>query len=123
TLEIFSPLLPQQYVSQTLQFMKSIQDALGAIHDQDVWMDTLPVFMEKEKKRTIQYFGNARPFQRLQPGLMAFLEFNRIQRDAAFNDFQEHWGNWKKQGKWTNLESMIESICPAEQAPTDPTTT
>jgi CHAD domain-containing protein len=122
TLEIFSPLLPQQNVTQYLQFMKSIQDALGSIHDQDVWMDTLPEFMDKEKKRTIQYFGNARPFQRLQPGLMAFLEFNRTQRDAAFNDFQAQWGHWKKQGKWTNLESMIETICPADQTPSVPIT-
>ncbi len=61
TLEIFAPIYNQALIPY-LQVMKEVQDQLGEIHDDDVWIEWLPKFIEKERSRTENYFGTTGPF-------------------------------------------------------------
>ncbi len=50
--------------------MKKVQTLLGDIHDCDVWVDYLPQFLEEERIRTVEYYGHARPLNRLKAGIL-----------------------------------------------------
>ena len=52
TLEVFRSLLGGE-ATLFLEKLKEMQDLLGEIHDCDVWIGWLPVFLEKEKYRTL----------------------------------------------------------------------
>ncbi len=48
TIEIFAPIYNQALLPH-IELMKDIQDQLGEIHDDDVWISWLPQFVEKEQ--------------------------------------------------------------------------
>lgn len=90
TLEIFRSLF-EGAAEPVLETLKKLQDLLGEVHDCDVWIGYLPLFLEKERRRTIRYFGHERPMGRLRPGI-GFLqeEFHR-RRAERFEEFRGFW--------------------------------
>lgn len=106
SLEIFAPLYPDQ-LERTLEIMRAVQTGLGEIRDCDVWLAYLPQFLEKEKKRVLSYFGNARPFQRLVPGIQLVLEDRKRERTILYSKFLDNWKTWRKLETWTNLRQTI----------------
>jgi len=90
TLEIFRSLF-EGAAEPVLETLKKLQDLLGEVHDCDVWIEFLPLFLEKERRRTFRYFGHERPMARLRPGI-GFLqeEFHR-RRAERFEEFRDFW--------------------------------
>ena len=67
-MEIFDAVLNGK-LRGPIKKVKKIQTILGDLHDCDVWDDDIANFIEQEKQRTIDYYGHARPFARILPGL------------------------------------------------------
>lgn len=109
TMEIFTPLYPDQ-MPGTIRIVRQMQDWLGSIHDFDIWATNLEAFMVKERKRTIDYFGYARPYQRLVPGLRLFSEHCQAERNRLYAEFIPAWEAWKTEGVWEALRATVKSF-------------
>jgi len=105
-LELFAPLYPDQ-LEGTLEVMRSVQTSLGEIRDCDVWLIFLPEFLEKEKKRVIAYYGNARPFQRLFPGIQLVYDNRKKERESLYTKFLKDWKGWRQGEVWSDLRQTI----------------
>ncbi|GAP15252.1 uncharacterized conserved protein [Longilinea arvoryzae] len=116
TLEIFSPL----YADELKLFLKALrqtQELLGEIHDCDVWMIYLPEFKERERIRTLRYYGSEGPFRRLVPGLDAYFADRTTTRDRLYVEFLEKWQSWRQEGLWDQLINQVSTTyLPAVQA-------
>jgi len=106
TLEIFAPIYKHALIPH-IQVMKEIQDQLGSIHDDDVWVNWIPKFIDKEQSRIEDYFGNTGPLKRLLPGLH-YLQQDRTQsRDAGYRAFLSTWETLQEEKAWETLRSVI----------------
>jgi CHAD domain-containing protein len=86
---------------------RKLQDLLGTIHDLDVWIAFIPQFIEDEKTRIVDYFGNPRPLRRLLPGLEAFRQSHIDAREATYREFLADWAEIEKETTWNNLLKLI----------------
>jgi CHAD domain-containing protein len=107
TMEVFAPIYTSK-LKTPLQVLKKTQDYLGMIHDCDVWDQFLPQFIEKERQRTINYYGNAGPFNFLQPGLEYFQQDRRKARQDYYEKFVNDWIGWKADDVWGELSRSIQ---------------
>ena len=106
TLEIFGPLYAGELKS-FIQAVKIAQEMLGEIHDCDAWAVLLPEFLQKERQRIIDFYGNAGFYKMLLPGVEAFQESLRQSRAETFQEFIETWQQWKEAVLWNNLVETI----------------
>lgn len=118
TLEIFDPVF-ENSLAPTIKITRQMQDALGSLHDYDVWSAQLEEFIEKERQRTVEYFGSQRPFRRLTPGLEAYRVHCQQKRDDVYAQFVKDWEEWKNQSVWENLR--IRLLTPAKSPLLNPT--
>lgn len=116
TLEIFSPLYESE-LKAYLKVMRQTQELLGDIHDCDVWMVFLPEFQERERVRTLRYFGNQRPFHRLVAGLEAYYSDRSASRDQSYAEFLKKWRTWRQEGLWDGLVNEVTAHCMLIQPP------
>jgi CHAD domain-containing protein len=110
TVEIFSPLYTSE-LKPYLKALRQLQELLGDIHDCDVWMLYLPDFQERERLRTLRYFGYERPFKRLMPGLEAYFADRSSTRDKRYAEFLEKWQTWRQEGLWDQLINEVTALC------------
>ena len=115
TLEAFAPLYPQE-MADMLQVMRKLQDELGEIHDSDVWGIDLPAFIEKERQRTLNYYGNAHLMTRLLPGLEFFGRDRQENREAHYQAFRAYWQTLTTDETWHKLRETIQMPFNLEQA-------
>lgn len=106
TMEVFAPLYPGE-LQGYLQAVRAAQELLGYIHDCDVWLQTLPGFMESERQRTLEYYGHVNPYLPLIPGLRYFEENRTRERAYQYQQFQDRWAKWKTKGLWEQLRLTI----------------
>ncbi len=116
TLEAFGPAYDGR-LNEFIQQSKSIQTLLGDIHDCDVWLEILPLFLEQERQKTIDYFGHARPFRRFGPGISAILEDRQAQRAALYERFRNHWRLLREQEIWA---AMLTALSTPDPIPGEP---
>jgi CHAD domain-containing protein len=108
TLEICN--LPfERRLSANIEIMKRIQSLLGRVHDCDVWLDDLAKFTEKEKKRTVKYFGSERAFGRLKPGIEYLAGHRHADREMSFERSRALWKEITEAGLLNNLRAMIQT--------------
>lgn len=106
TLEVFAPLYSSN-LRRPIQAVRQIQEILGIIHDCDVWITTLPKFIDKEKKRTTQYYGHLQPFNLLVPGIQYFLADRQETREKEYHRFVNEWKQWEKAALWEKLRQTV----------------
>lgn len=106
TLETFAGIYVDE-LKQPIQVMRKIQDALGEIHDCDVWTSYLPEVIEDERRRALDYYGSTRPVGRLIPGLLFFQQNRRAAREKEYQEFVEDWKKWQAKGIWESLDKTI----------------
>jgi CHAD domain-containing protein len=107
------------YAGQLKPFIstsRKLQDQLGAIHDLDVWIAFIPQFIEEERARIVDYFGNPRPLRRLFPGLEAFRQSCIDKREATYQEFLADWSEIEKGKTWNNLLKLINTPLNLEAA-------
>ena len=106
TLESFESIYGTQ-LKETIQTMRELQDALGLLHDLDVWIDWIPQFILQERKRVRAYFGHTRPLKRLLPGLEVFLIEQKNKRGTAYQEFIALWERIEGDNVWEGLREVI----------------
>lgn len=108
TLEIFAPIYGSA-LDLYVRAMKNVQDLLGEIHDNDVWITWLPKFVDQERARVEEYFGNAGPHKRLLPGLHHFIEDRQHVRDEVYQTFLSTWETLAYENAWAILREIIQA--------------
>ena len=102
TLQAFAPLYPDT-LNDAIRAARRLQDVLGNLHDCDVWVATLPQFLEEEKARTVAYFGNTEHFEALVPGITALRDQRRQQRETYYEAFVALWQQTQDKDVWGQL--------------------
>ena len=115
TLEIFAPIYGHA-LDPHIQAMKDLQDLLGDIHDNDVWIAWLPEFIEEEKARIEDYFGHTGPLKRLRPGLNYFIEDRQRVRTEDYQTFLTTWETLQYENAWEVLNQIIKAPINIEAA-------
>jgi len=108
TLEIFAPIYGTA-LDLYVRAMKNVQDLLGEIHDNDVWIAWLPKFIDQESARVEDYFGNTGPLKRLLPGLHHFSEDRQHVRDEVYQTFLSTWETLAYENAWAILREIIQA--------------
>lgn len=108
TMETFAPLYKGE-LKEWLQAVKSAQEDLGEIHDCDVWSVFIPRYLEEEHERVVAYFGHARPYARLVPGVTAYAAARKAERDERYERFAASWEKWKNAELWDGLRLAVQT--------------
>ncbi len=128
SIEAFEDLY-QDPIKPFISEVKKLQDALGLVHDLDVWIAFVPAFIEEERARIRAYFGHEGPLKRLLPGLNAFVDSRKALREGAYTDFLKTWDAQAEAKTWEKFKRLIatpinlENAMPAvttETTPEDP---
>lgn len=115
SMEIFAPLYREALLPH-IQIMKDIQSQLGTMHEDDVWVNWLPKFLQKEEERMEDYFGNTDSLKRLIPGIEHLIEDRKESREAAYQSFLATWETVTHENAWENLREIIKAPVNIEAA-------
>ncbi len=96
-------------LTPNIGIMKRLQSLLGKVHDCDVWLEDLSRFSEKEKKRTIKYFGRERPFSKFKPGIQYIVGHRYDDRKLFFEKSRALWKEINDSSLLDNLRSIIKN--------------
>ena len=99
----------ERRLSANIEIMKRLQSLLGKVHDCDVWMEDLAKFTDKEKKRTVKYFGSERAFGRLRPGIEYLAGHRHADRELSFERSRALWKEIMEAGLPDNLREMVQT--------------
>ena len=102
-------------LAEPIQAARLCQTKLGDIHDCDVWIDTLPHFLEEEQARTLEYFGSTTPFEPLRAGILALLHNRQQQRAQDYQEFVTFWEQLQVQGVWEGLRQTLDDPGAADE--------
>ena len=119
TLEICNVAFEKQ-LKEYVKTIKRIQTLLGDIHDCDVWCAFLEEFGKQEESRILQFYGYARPFEQILPGLEYLTETRRQQRDTLFRQLQDEWERITAASTWGRLLADLEGRPGASRKPLEP---
>jgi CHAD domain-containing protein len=123
TLEIFAPLDADEF-KEPLKAAREAQERLGDIHDDDVWAQALPRFIQEERERMVEYLGHARAFGRLAVGLRFFSGDRRRRRRRNYREFVRFWEKTQERDVWGRLGRSAQirpaPVEPASASPADP---
>lgn len=111
TFEIFRALFEEEAAS-VLETLKKLQDLLGEVHDCDVWIGFLPLFLVRETRRTLRYFGHERPMGRLRPGIGFLQEEFRRRRAERFEEFRGFWKENLEAVGWKGFARRLGRVVP-----------
>ncbi len=115
SIEAFEDLY-QDPIKPFISEVKKLQDALGLVHDLDVWIAFVPAFIEEERERIRNYFGHEGPLKRLLPGLDAFAESRKAMREDAYTEFIKLWDAQSEAKLWDKLKKLIATPINLENA-------
>ena len=87
TMETFSSLYRNKLRSE-IETIKDFQDVLGEIHDCDVWIDCIPIFIEQTKIRS--------GASKIETSLLNFQSYVAKKRKEHFKEFVALWDEKKK---------------------------
>ena len=89
--------------------VKDLQTILGDIHDCDVWIDFLPVFLEDEKRRTLDYFGHTKAMAKTRKGIEYLLKDRKEKRRVLYGNFLNSWNRLLTENFWEKLKTDLRS--------------
>ncbi|HSN95095.1 MAG TPA: CHAD domain-containing protein [Anaerolineaceae bacterium] len=115
SMEAFEDLY-QDPIKPFISEVKKLQDALGLVHDLDVWISFVPAFIEEERQRILAYFGHEGPLKRLLPGLNAFTESRKAMREDAYAEFIKLWDAQSEAKLWEKFKRLITTPINLENA-------
>ncbi|MCW4005771.1 MAG: YfcE family phosphodiesterase [Candidatus Bathyarchaeota archaeon] len=97
TMETFAPLYPNK-LKDDIETIKDFQDALGEMHDCDVWTERIPKFLDDLTNKPEFRHDNK------TPQLTAFLDYVKTQRKKYYTRFVELWETSKQNGFFEQLQ-------------------
>lgn len=96
-------------LKSAIRTIKHIQTLLGDIHDCDVWNRDIEAFIQDERQRTVDFYGNARGFSRILPGLEYLKSERQSRRMELFEQAHDHIEQLEQQTFWEKLLEMLQS--------------
>lgn len=111
TMEIFAPLYDNA-LEHPISTAKKAQGMLGDIHDCDVWIQHLPLFLEEERRRIYKYLGRAGPIKRIAVGIERLENNRRTRRRQQFSEFAAWWQKYQSAGDWEQLRTIVAAKMP-----------
>lgn len=93
-----------------IKTIKHIQTLLGDIHDCDVWELDIEHFIQDERQRAIDYYGNARPFNRILPGLEYLRTERHTHRQQLFAEAHAYFVELEQQKFWQQLQHTLDAL-------------
>jgi CHAD domain-containing protein len=105
-MEIFNPVYGGK-LKPYIRIVRSLQDTLGQMHDSDVWLAAIPKFIDEERARTAEYFGDTRLFPKIERGMLYLAEIARTERMKQYRAFLRIWNGARKRGLWTALQHLL----------------
>jgi len=114
-MQALAPLYPDA-LAEPVQAARLCQTRLGDIHDCDVWIATLPRFLDEEQARTLAYCGTTTPFEPLRVGIVALYENRQQQRAQDYQEFVTFWEQLQAQGVWERLRQTLAAPHAAAEA-------
>jgi CHAD domain-containing protein len=108
SLELFSPFYPDK-LSSYLQAARLTQEKLGNVHDAFIWNQYLTGFIEKEKKRAINFYGIARGIHPLQSGIDYLINYQNREYIEQYQSFLLSWHEWQGINLWQELVNTLKS--------------
>jgi len=96
-------------LNEAIKTVRRVQTLLGEIHDCDVWVAAIEGFIEEERRRTVDYYGDAEPFQRLGSGLEYLRDERRACRNDAFDQLAGLWKDLEADGFWGEMLAGLQS--------------
>lgn len=112
TMEVYSPLLEGELMPAIIT-MRNFQDALGELHDTDVWIGLLPRFLEEGQS----FPGNAGEQSQLtaliEPGILHLLRECRATRTRQY---AKALGQWKEIRAEKTIEGIQAVLLPGAEA-------
>ncbi len=108
TVEIFSPLY-RGALEPIIEVMKGIQDQLGEIHDCDVWIAWLPMFIREEENRFTANSGETRSLEKILPGIQHLIDDRTKKRHAEYEAFIANWHRLGREQTWVKLTKIIQT--------------
>jgi CHAD domain-containing protein len=105
-MESFEPLFRIK-LKKPIKTAKLIQEILGDIHDCDVWLYYLPVFLEDETSLALEYSGNARIISRIRPGIGLLQKERDEFRIKRYAEFRQAWEDSSE--VWQALSDFLNS--------------
>lgn len=106
TLEIIAPLYDGR-LDTMIKRVARIQQALGDLHDMDIWIAYLPQFVEDERQRHQTFFGHLRGFRRVAQAADYLREHCIGQREKAYAQFIAHWRKAEQKDHWQKLRDKV----------------
>lgn len=113
SVELFQPIYPT--LDTHLSIFKKFQDDLGEIHDYDVWLDDLNQFLDDEKQKITEFYGQSGPFNFIKPGILFLIEDIKLRKSERHEKFLERWNDQFQNQFWNNLKSVFDYLPPAEE--------
>jgi CHAD domain-containing protein len=107
TSELFLPLFPA--LDAHISILKKFQDDLGEIHDCDVWVIDLETFMEEEKQRISDFYGQSGPFNFIKPGIIFLIDDIKNRKRDVHEKFITRWNEQFQNQFWSNLRMIFEN--------------
>ncbi|MEW5797594.1 MAG: CHAD domain-containing protein [Bacteroidota bacterium] len=90
-----------------IKIVRAIQDTLGEMHDCTVWLQTLPQFIEKERKRTAKFFGDTSQFSRIEKGILYLADTARTEEMKQYKAFARIWKQAERDLTWKKLTDLV----------------
>ncbi len=105
-MELFEPIYGEG-LTPHIKTVKSVQDILGELHDCDVWIEELPVFIEDEKHRMMDWQGNLRGFSRFEAGLKSLIDSKKEARILYYKEFIALWDSLCSSHWWDGIINVL----------------
>jgi len=106
TMEICNPAY-EDSLNDYIKGVKKLQTLLGDIHDCDVWVENLALFLDDERQKTLDYYGHTEHFGQLQTGIEYLIRQRQESREQLFHELVEYWRQTNKNGLWGNMHQQI----------------
>ncbi len=107
TLEIYNRLFHEGFKSE-IKLVKQIQAMLGEMHDHDVWIHDLPVFLEEEEHRFRVFFGHTRGFAQIARAVRFLMADRQDRRQAVHTQLADFWKQATESGQWDRLRATFD---------------
>jgi len=95
-------------LAEAVSALTQVQAALGRVHDADVWMAGLPIFMEKERRRARRYLGDEVACEALQAGVTWLMAHRRRVRWRKHRQFVAIWTQAVAARRWEYAREVLE---------------
>jgi CHAD domain-containing protein len=109
-MDVYVPLYGEA-LTPFIEAAKDVQSRLGEIHDCDVWVEWLPRFIEKERRRAERHSSKPGP-EKIEPGLRHLQADRRRLRARRFRAFAAFWKKLRNARGWERLEEVLKEGTP-----------